>query len=365
MSVSQRTYTSGSGSVIRFISSDRYSSLHFFLHRLVHSLQSTKPIHIVDCTGELQSEQFKDFPSEFNQINQVTALNEFWSDLNPHAKEWWSLLEITNKQAIELPDFPGLRDIIILLEIARIIDLLSNKKELIFILPSPDQAARLLEMAQSGPRLIENFIEPILNWWDNTKKSLSAVEALLRLKLPDSKQLRFNLEWRKRLEFLQIISKNRDQHHFIMIFDGLDSSHQSINHRLCLCGLHAAVPSHLLLCSGTKDLELQMQQAIRQEWMYFSPLDQDNQKIDIKRFIEQNKLTSSQPIYESNEKALTLFLPGINKSHISIKQLGTMIYLIYSGKKRAIELPESFKDLVCLKASVDEWTLRMTFSLPN
>ncbi len=351
--------------MIRFISSDRYSSLHFFVQSLVHSLKDTKIIQVVDCTGELQSEQFIDLPCEFNQINQIETINVLWSELNPHAKEWWSLLDIANKQAIELPDIPGLIDIIILLEISRIIDSLSTNKELIFIFPAPAQASRLFEMAQSGPRLLESFVEPVLNWWDNTKKSLSAVEALLRLKLPDSQQLRFNAVWSKRLELLQTISTNRDLHHLIMILDGLNSSSQFINHRLCLFGLHAAVPTHLLLCSGTKDLEKQMQKNIRPEWMYFSPLNPNQSTFDIKRFKREEKLVSSQPVFDSHKKAFSVFLPGIIKSCLSIQQLNAMIYIIYSGKKRAIELPNGFKDLHCLKASVDGWTLHMTFSKPS
>lgn len=348
--------------MIRFISSDRYSSLHFFVRNLVHSLDGTKTIQIVDCTGELEPEQFNDLPSKFDQINQIETVNELWSTLNPHAKEWWTLLEIENKQAIELPDIPGLKDIIILLEISRIIDSLSRDKELIFILPSPAQATQLFEMAQSGPRLIDSFVEPVLNWWDNTKKSLSAVEAILRLKLPDSQKLRFNLIWSKRLEHLQAISTNRNLHHLIMILDGLNCTSQFINHRLCLYSMHAAVPSHLLLCSGTKDLDEKMQKAIRPEWMHFLPLNFAETTINIKTFTDNKELVSSQPVFDTHEKAFSLFLPGVNKSRLSIQQLDTIIYIIYSGKKRAVGLPYSFKDHHCLKASVDGWTLRMTFS---
>ena len=90
---------------------------------------------LINCTGELQSDQFQKLPCQIHEINHVATIDELWNTLNPHAKEWWNLLEIADKQSIELPDFPGLNDIIMLLEIARIIDEIGDKKHLIFILP--------------------------------------------------------------------------------------------------------------------------------------------------------------------------------------------------------------------------------------
>ena len=147
-------------------------------------------------------------------------------------------------------------------------------------------------MAQTGKRLIEDFIEPLLNWWDNTKKSLSAVEALLRLKLPDSQKLRFNAVWSSRLEHLQKISINRDLHQFILILDGLGCSIEFITHRLCLSGLHSVVPSHLLICDAHDDVAKVMNQLIQPEWMYFAPLNCNDTTFDIKKFITLSKLTN-------------------------------------------------------------------------
>ena len=169
---------------------------------------------------------------------------------------------------MELPSFPGLVDITRLIFISKQLSLHSTIDRILIILPPPMHAFELIGLAHQGPILIENLLEPLLNWWDNTRKSLAAVEALLRIKLPSSKQLRLTDKWRQNLELLQTATLDRKKHHFYLAFDGEGHSKTSLTKRLGFSGIHAVIPSHLIVSDTDNKLLQILEEQFDQDMMW-------------------------------------------------------------------------------------------------
>jgi arsenite-transporting ATPase len=192
--------------LILLASADRYSALHQWLQELLDIQQENFDIRLVNLSGEFNLD-ISDFTAKNNFIaesfNHLSSLARLWEQLNPHAKEWWQLLDIATKQSIELPQLPGVEDLTRLIFLSEILDREPESTLIIVILPAPLHALKLLDMAQQGPALIDQLLEPLLNWWDTTRQTLSTVEKLLRLRLPSSQQLRLNEIWKGRLHLLE------------------------------------------------------------------------------------------------------------------------------------------------------------------
>ena len=175
--------------MILFASADRYQALQDLVSVIRKYLQAGKHLHVLDMSGERLSLQDADDDWTLTYFNHREVSKTIWDNLNPHAIEWWKLLSLDNKDSLELPDLPGIEDLTRIIQLAEVIDQLKNHEVLIVVMPPPMHAIKLLQMSQKGPDLIEKLLEPLLNWWDETHKSLSAVEKLLRIHLPSSQQL--------------------------------------------------------------------------------------------------------------------------------------------------------------------------------
>jgi len=287
--------------------------------------------------------------------NQV--LEDLWNELNPHAKEWWDLLDISEKKSAELPSLPGIEDITRLIFICRHLNIDNSDQDIVVILPQPHHAIRLLGMAQQGPFLIENLLEPLLNWWDNTRKSLSAVETLLRIKLPSSQQLRLSAQWRHYFEYLQTMCSDRMLHRFYLILDGADQSILHLMRRLSLCGMNAVTPSGLIMSDLDSQVMIQISNELDASMIELTPSDQLN-----KAKIEQiERKYKANHFIDTAHQSISIYLPGVKKSDLVIKQFSTTIFLFYLGHKRVIELPESLNTLTCQRGQINLGWLTLCF----
>ena len=90
--------------VILLISADRYTALHQWLQELLSSQTTAAEIKLIDLSGEFNvdyGELTANNNCVIHNFNHATILERLWEQLNPHATEWWQLLNIANKRDAE------------------------------------------------------------------------------------------------------------------------------------------------------------------------------------------------------------------------------------------------------------------------
>ena len=351
--------------MILLVSADRYAALHQWLQELLSSQATDSEIKLFDLSGELNLD-LSEFTASNNCVVQgfdhANILARLWKQLNPHANEWWQLLDIARKQSTELPPLPGIEDLTRLIFFSEALDNSSADTLLIAILPTPLHALKILAMAQQGPALIDQLLEPLLNWWDTTRQTLSAVEKILRLYLPSSQQLRLNGTWKDRLHLLQSTISDRNNHHFTLILDGKNYKPEQLMNRLSIAGMHRAIPHVLVVeeasTAANVEIENECQNGpiIINKSIAIPDLDQNV------KATEENK--KKELIEEWNAEGLyvKIFLPGVSKAGLNIQQIDKIIHLIFNGYCRSIALPTEFGAKQCGRAQMAEGWLNLWFN---
>ena len=228
------------------------------------------------------------------------------------------------------------------------------------VMPPPLHAIKLLQMAQKGPDLIEKLLEPLLNWWDATRKSLSAVEKMLRIHLPSSQQLRLTERWKNKFEALQLITINRNKHNFVAFLDHEYKNHDQLQHRLSTFALHGAFPTHLAIQDGNSELMQKVERDYKNAPLTLIQWSKKNAETCSKILL--NSVCNNKTVLKDEaRKAIHLFIPGIDKKSLKIKQTAENIYILHRGSHRSIDIPEPWKVLQCQRAQIESDWLILTF----
>ena len=288
------------------------------------------------------------------------TVETIWNTLNPHAKEWWDLLDISTKQSIELPTLPGLEDLTRLIYLSEKIENVGQDHQMIIVLPQPIHAAKLLKMAQQGPELIDQLLEPLLNWWDSTRQTLATVEKILRLKLPSSQQLRLNLTWKSRLLRLQEIIKNRNLHQLYFLLDAKEFNEPQVLNRLGVFSMCGSIPHTVCLIGLETTVCKNIETTFKHSPMLVSSslipprLSTETQEKDESKILEIMQ-------WDNGNKTMKTFLPGVCKDELAIQQVEHIIHFVYRGHHRAIDLPEDFMAATCKRAQINSGWLTLSF----
>ena len=350
--------------LILLVSADRYSALHQWLQGLLHTQQENADTRLINLSGEIDLDT-SDFIAKNNFIvenfSHICSLARLWEQLNPHAKDWWQLLDIAAKQSIELPQLPGIEDLTRLIFLSEILDSASKSTLLIVILPTPLHALKILGMAQKGPALIDQLLEPLLNWWDTTRQTLSTVEKLLRLRLPSSQQLRLNETWKGRLHLLQQTISGRSNHHFTLILDGKNYKPEQLLTRLSVAGMHRAIPHLLIVEDASNTSNIKIENECRNGPTTFnSSITVPESDLVANALKDKNKSLSIEE-WNTESHCMKIFLPGVKKDNMNIQQINSTINLIYNGYCRSIELPAKLEAMQCNRAQMTQSWLRLWF----
>ena len=351
--------------LILLVSADRYTSLHQWLSDLFSNQTIDSEIKLYDLSGEF-SLDLSEFTANNNCVvqhfNHTSILKRLWKQLNPHAMEWWQLLDIASKQATELPPLPGIEDLTRLIFFSEALDSAATGTILIAILPTPLHALKILGMAQQGPALIDQLLEPLLNWWDTTRQTLSAVEKILRLRLPSSQQLRLNDAWKGRLHLLQKTISDRSNHHFTLILDGKNYKPKQLRNRLSIAGMHRAIPHILIVEEASTETNVEIENECRNGPIML------NKSITVPDLAQESKTTDEKKSIDGIEEwdaesiCVRIFLPGMTKSDLNIEQIDASINLIFNGYSRTIALPTEFLSKQCERAQITQGWLTLWFS---
>lgn len=351
--------------VILLISADRYTALHQWLKELLSSQAKATQIKLIDLSGEFNCDHGELTANNnfvIQDFDHAAILERLWEQLNPHATEWWKLLDIADKQSIELPPLPGIDDLTRLILFSEALDCTSSDTLMIAILPTPLHALKMLGMAQQGPALIDELLEPLLNWWDTTRKTLSAVEKILRLRLPSSEKLRLNDALKNRFYLLQKTISNRSNHHFTLILDGKNYKPEQIKRRLSVAGMHRALPHILIVEEASKEVNTEIKNECQN-----GPITTNESIIipDLKQnFTTTNPNNSCDLIEKWNAEShcVEIFLPGVSKVGLNVQQISQIVYLTFNGYCRRIILPTEFSAKQCERAQITNGWLSLWFS---
>lgn len=356
-------YPDEMSALIFLVSADRYSALHKWLLNLPLNQMGNRAIELIDLTSEWMvdvAHMRSGRDCVVNHFNHAETVDKIWCSLNPHAKEWWDLLDISTKQSIELPALPGIEDLTRLIYLSEKIENAADNYHIVIVLPQPIHAAKLLKMAQQGPDLIDQLLEPLLNWWDSTRQTLATVEKIFRLNLPSSQQLRLNNSWKSRLLRLQETINNKSNHHLSFLLDSTDLSHEQVMNRLGVLSICDSIPH----CVSLVGLETSIAEEINTSFTD-SPMiiSQSIVAPDLATQLQQvNRHKSLETkILDSENKTIKMFLPGIRKEELNIQQVAHVIHFVYMGHHRAIELPEEFESATCERAQISSGWLTMFF----
>ena len=357
-------YADGVSALILLVSADRYSALRQWLLNLSFEPKDHRFIELIDLTSEwMVNGELVPTGTEcvVHHFNHAKTVENIWNALNPHAKEWWDLLDISTKQSIELPTLPGIEDLTRLIYLSEKIENAGQDHHIIIVMPQPIHAAKLLKMAQQGPDLIDQLLEPLLNWWDSTRQTLATVEKILRLKLPSSQQLRLNFTWKSRLLRLQETIKNRSYHHLSVLLDTEDCSQSQVLNRLGVLSMCGSTP-HAVCLAG---LETTIAEEI--ETMFKdSPMVASTSITPPRLSTATGKVNGSKSLetmqWDSEKKSMKIFLPGVCKEELAIQQVEQIIHFVYRGHHRAVVLPEDFVAATCERAQISSGWLTLRFS---
>ena len=361
----QKSTSDSSRPVIRFLSCDRYALLQSHFKNLSQNTDCFSFCTVLDVTGE--NWNFSEFnaSNKIVQFNHLRVIESIWQELKPHAKEWWDLLDLSEKEAFELPTLPGIDDLTRLIFIANHIEshMLGNQAgDLIVILPPGIKGIKLFEMMQQGPIIIENLLEPLLNWWDHTKQTLAAIETLMRLKLPSSKKLRFNEYWRLKFERTQDITSNRDRHQLVAILDCEGHNLSTISNKVSLYGMHSSIPSHLIMCGSKFEAIQCFCSKISSQWMQVMCWQTEQEDASTSKSLETHTGTETSRIDHQN-MIRSYFMPCIDKKEMRIQQVDHLIFIFYHGYQRSINISDFKSGAICKNAQIDNNWLTLNFEL--
>ena len=131
--------------------------------------------------------------------------------------------------------------------------------------------------------------------------------------------------------------------------------------RLSLCGMNAVTPSGLIV----SDLDSQAMIQISKE------LDPSMIELVSNDQLSKDKIETIESKYKANlfldspHQSIAVYLPGVDKTELVIKQSGTTIFLFYLGQKRVIELPISLNTLTCQRGQINLGWLTLRFIQPE
>lgn len=346
--------------MILFASADRYHALQELVSVFTKQLPADKHLHVLDISGERMSIQNTTNNWTLTYFDHSEVAKSIWQTLNSHSNEWWKLLSLDDKDSLELPELPGIEDLTRIIQLSEVIHQLKNHEVLIVVMPPPLHAIKLLKMAQKGPDLIEKLLEPLLNWWDTTRKSLSAVEKMLRLHLPSSKQLRLTENWKTKFHELQTITTNRNKHNFVAFLDQESKDFDQLQHRFSTFAMQGALPTHFAIQNGGTDILQQIQSDYGNTPLNVIKWSNIKPEIDLNTLLDEDKNKQIEFTDEDN-KEIHLFIPGVQKKSLMIKQTVGNIHILHQGSHRSIDIPETWRTLRCQRAQIESSWLILKF----
>jgi arsenite-transporting ATPase len=313
---------------------------------------------VLDLSGEQWLAPPSGATAAAGAYTAVPYATQLWQQLEPRLEAWLQLLQLQQLEPLLVPPLPGVD---MLLRCLALAEALSEQRPLTVLLPAPGEALALLELARTGPALVESLLEPLLAWWDQTRQSLSSLELMLRLKLPSSESLRLDASWRQRLEQMAALLAPEADWQFSLALECPDPQARLLRQRFSAISLRGFLPSRVGLHGAAAALLAAQRPSWWPEELTATALLNLWDPKALEAFVAQEPC-AARPHLDTEASVLRLPMPGVDKAQLDVQQIGAQIVLISGGLRRLVALPERLQNQRCSGARLEQGWLELRFS---
>jgi hypothetical protein len=300
---------------------------------------------------------------EASSFDPLHELDQRWPDLSDRLAGWLEFLQLRTPQVHQLPLVPGLEDVLrtlVLLDHFRAVD--SNT--LAVLLPACGQAQRFLQGLISTPELVQQIYEPLIGRLTQLQDTLSRLERLLNLRLPDSSGLEIPGMFLEDLNRLRQCLVNPAHCELLLAMPANQASQMLLAQRIAgfhLSGVQVSrlwlqgpipadlvteladawSPTHLLQTQEHGDFEAAAQAWLSRPWLG-----------------EPELLKTVEP---DGTVVISLLLPGLSKQQLQVQRVGQALNVRQGPLRRSYSLPTSCLDLAPCSARVEGRRLEVRF----
>ena len=257
-----------------------------------------------------------------------------------------------------IPPLPGVDMLLRCLALAQALE---RGSALTVLLPAPAEALALLELARTGPDLVETLLEPLLRWWDQTRQSLVSLELVLRLRLPASTSLRLDAPWRARLERMAELLAPQGPWQLSLALECAEPEGRLLRQRLGCAALRGFLPSRLGLHGPAAESLL----AARPSWwpreLVGAALGQAPDAAALQAFLQAVEPADHHRV-DGAKGTWRLPMAGVCKTALDVRQIGSVLVLISGGHRRLLELPPALQGRQCSGARLEDGWLELRFA---
>jgi arsenite-transporting ATPase len=318
---------------------------------------------LLDLSGEQWLSLIGPVAGELRCFEAVPVALGLWEGVQPRLEGWWRLLGLARREAHLIPPLPGVEPLLQCLYLAEQLDALATTGQRVTVLlPSPASAMALLELARTGPDLVEGLLDPLVRWWEQTRQSLGALPKLAGLVLPSGSELRLEPHWRQRLERMALLLTSQDRYELTLGLEAGDPEARLVSHRLSRAALRGAHPTRLLLHGRAAPAAREVLAALPVAPVLASAQDVEDLSLsDLVAFLARANGAPSGMCLDQAAGTLSLPMLGLHKDQLQVRQLGARIVLLSGGHRRLVALPAPFDRQTCVGAKLEGGRLELRF----
>jgi arsenite-transporting ATPase len=313
-----------------------------------------------------------------------------WGRIKPGLMEWLELLQLQEARPELMPPLPGLTQLLQCCALADWLapaentpdaalsdqalldgvapDLLppevaSDQFDSIVLLPPLPQALELMELARTGPALLDQWLEPLLLWWQQTRKSLSRLDLVLRLSLPDGNALRLNPPWRQRLDHLAAHLADPGRHQWLCVLDGGGGQTSLLGDRLCRIYLREFQLARLWVTGPAAGQAQHALADVNGPTLvgHGGTLHHGGNPLEAWLGAPWAAERSVEWQQQGDRPLCRLLLPGLRKELLKVQQIDQELIIQVGGSSRRLPLPEFLGEKNCSGAKILGRYLQLQF----
>ena len=314
-----------------------------------------------------------------------------WGRIKPGLMEWLELLQLHEARPELLPALPGLTQLLQCCALADWLappmdptpdgalanqsssdgvasgsmpmEIASDPPDSIVLLPPLHQALELMELARTGPALLDQWLEPLLLWWQQTRRGLSRLDLLLRLSLPDGDALRLSPLWRKRMDHLAAQLADPARHQWLCALDGGWGPTPLLGDRLCRIYLRQFQLARLWITGPAAGLAQGALAAVKGPMLvgHGTPLRHGGNQLEAWLAAPWSAELAVHWLHEGDRTLCQLLLPGLRRELLKVQQIDQELLIEVGGSSRRLPLPEFLGDKQCSGAKISGRFLQLQF----
>lgn len=320
----------------------------------------------LDLSGEQLLMACHPAPADVRCFEAVPVALGLWEQLEPRLESWLGLLQLAEREALLIPPLPGVEVLLQCVFLAEQLDgLATTSQRVTVLLPPPGPAMALLELARTGPDLVEGLLEPLLNWWDQTRLSLGGLERLVGLDLPKTTSLRLEARWKDRLERMAALLSEPESHQLTLSLESGDPEGRLVRHRVSRLALRGTHPTRILL-HGPEAQQVRdaLDALLEDPSIPAAVITSQATQEDLAELMNLGGETPPDFVVNQDAGTLSLRLLGVRRGELQVRQVKGVVVLLYGGQRRLLDLPATLATRHCVGAKLEGGRLELRFKEP-